>query len=332
MLIGLGAGVGFVAAGELARKLVGDEDASNGKPKQEPKESRGIIYEPVERNEYFDDNHDFLATITHSRGEYSPKQRKQRRKVLKNGEHIFQDVGLKFYLVQPGDTVSEIRERLMKYDEFSYLRVQDTKLSSFNIPAKKLRAGMWIPIPVEAKDRQLSEAQFVSYAHDGIEQMLKHPAYSKEMKRILDRVSKRELVATMIAVAKQEGGGKPLGQFELHRWEAHQLSFSFSYFHVLMKGPGLHARQNLNLTEGQLYHPLNAVKLFLAFMIEKSGDTNHADRLFPIFEHQEAFARFYNGKQWKRTNPNYLVNVRVYYDEAMNHLDKEGKRWKKDAK
>jgi hypothetical protein len=333
VLIGLGAGL--LAAGGASR-LMGSKDRGDDKPETpEPKSEKleppkDTEYVPVERNEYFDGNPEFLATITAQRGEYTRAQRKERRRVLANGERIFQDVGLMFYFVREGDTISEIRERLLKYDEFSYLREQNTELTSFNIPAEKLRARMWLPIPVEAKDRHLSEAQFISYAHVGIDQMLEHPEYGAEVKRILDRVPRRELIATMIAVAKQEGGGKPLGQFELHRWEARYQSFSFSYFHVLMTGAGLVARRKLNLTEGQLYHPQNGVKLFLAFMVEKSRPRKHADRLFPVLENQEEFAVFYNGTSWRSINANYLVHFKKYYKEASEHLDESGTKWKKD--
>ena len=136
-----------------------------------------------------------------------------------------------------------------------------------------------------------------------------------------------------IAVAKQEGGGRPLGQFTLHRWEHHKKAFSFSYFHVLMKGPGLTARRKLNLTEGQLLHPENAVMLFLAFLIEKTKErAKHADRYFPIWEHDEDFAKFYNGGKWKEKNPDYLVNLERYYQEADAHLDEDGVNWFVKAK
>lgn len=332
-LIGLGAGL--LAAGGWVR--MSDKDKPESRPKKEepiteaPEPSKKPEYVEVERNEYFDGNAEFLAAVTAQRGEYTKAQRKKRRRVLKNGEEVFKDVGLTFYLVKQGDTISEIKESLSKYDEFFYLREQGDKLSSFNIPAKKLRAQMWIPIPMESKDRHLTEAQFISYANAGIDEMLVRPEYGREVERILARVSRRELVATMIAIAKQEGGGKPLGQFELHRWEAGHLAFSFSYFHIVMKGPGLKARRTLNLTEGQLYHPKNAVKVFLAFLIEKNAEVRkHADRFFPLMENLEAFARFYNGSAYKKKNPDYVGNVRSYHQDATEHLDEEGKRWKKD--
>lgn len=302
--------------------------------KEQKKEEQTVdgesMYEPVTRNEYFDGKPEFLQTLTQKDGEWSKEQRKKRKVRLKNGEQILHDVGLSFYLVQKNDSISEIRQKLSKYDEFKHLDDQTGKLESFNIPAKKLRQNLWIPIPIENKDRELSEAQFVAYTCRAIEEMIKHPIYGHAVQAILETITLKEFVASIVAVAKQEGGGKPLGQFELHRWEHRYQAFSFSYFHILMSGPGLKARKKLNLTEGQLYHPINAVKLFVAFMIEKSG-LKPVDRLFPIPKHKDAFAKFYNGKSWKKINPHYLTNWEKYYTHAMDHLNDKGDRWFKNS-
>jgi hypothetical protein len=250
---------------------------------------------------------------------------------MPNTEELFDDVGLTFYRVRKGDTISQIRERLGAYSNYTYLKEQTAKLDSFNIPARKLRADMWIPIPMEDQDRELSDAKFVAYARTAIDEMQQETTYQKGVAQILQKITVRELVVTMLAIAKQEGGGKPLGQFELHRWEPHQEAFSFSYFHVLMKGPGLVARRNLNLTEGQLYHPKNAVKLFLAFLVEKNKEVlKQADRLFPIWDHSQEFASFYNGGSWKKINPHYLEQVRSYYDEANTYVSPGGTFWRKE--
>lgn len=326
-LVKLAAGAGATAAGlgiahEAMRRR---ENGSSEIPSPEAE----VEYVPLARNEFFDGNGEYLQTLTPKNGEWTKEQRAQRRRSLPGGEEIFDDVGLSFYLVRKGDTISAIRERLSRYPEFAYLASQQGKLDSFNIPAKKLRADMWLPVPVEAKDRQLSEAQFVHYSATAIQEMCENDVYGSEVHRILEKVDQRTLVATMIAIAKQEAGGEPLGRFELHRWEDHHKAFSFSYFHVLMRGPGLDARRKLNLTEGQLYHPYNAVRLFLAFMVEKSRETRkHADRLFPISENEEAFARFYNGKRWKKMNPDYIKNLRSFFSEADLHLSEDGRRWK----
>ncbi len=89
-----------------------------------------------------------------------------------------------------------------------------------------------------------------------------------------------------------------------------------------MMGPGLEGRQNLNLTEGQLYHPKNACKLFLAFMIEKSkGREKEASDFFPLQEHAPDVAAFYNGKRWKKRNPDYVRNILRYYAGATDLLN-----------
>ena len=161
--------------------------------------------------------------------------------------------------------------------------------------------------------------------------MRSNELYGPEIERVLQKINLRELVATMVAIAKQEGGGLPLGQFSLHRYESHKRTFSYSYFHVLMRGPGEEARQTLNLTKGQTCHPINAVKLFLAFMIEKTGERRrYVDRYFPISEHENEFAEFYNGRRWKKTNPDYLNNFWTYHREADAQLSEDGLRWKKE--
>mgnify|MGYP001612602878 FL=1 len=220
-LKGIGAGMIGIGALEVARRGLSDE--SMEQRKEEKKDES--LYVPVERNDFFDDNSEYLQTVTQKNGEWSREQRARRRRKLTNGEELFDDVGLTFYLVRKGDTISEIRERLGSHPEFHYLKTQTAKLDSFNIPAKKLRANLWIPIPTESKDRELSEAQFVAYAQTAIKEMWQDEAYKKELDRILQKVSVRELVMTMLSIAKQEGGGKKLGQFELQRWESHQGAF-----------------------------------------------------------------------------------------------------------
>lgn len=266
-------------------------------------------------NPIFDNKPEFF--VRHERGSFSRKERKERTEILANGEKIFHDIGLDFYYVKRGDTISGIRQKLGRYPKYAFLADQTKKLESFNIPANKLRSGMLIPIPMENEDRHLTDEQFVSYTQKAIEEMETDEVYGKVVGKILKKVSVRELQLAMIATAKQESGGLPLGRFELHRWEAHQQAFSFSLFHVLMKGPGIKARRNLDLTEGQLYHPQNAVKLFLAFIIEKCKETGRDPAsLFPIVDNLDTFTPFYNGSNWRNTNPNYKTNITKFYKEA----------------
>ena len=76
----------------------------------------------------------FLTTIpsisrrSHKKREWSREQRARRRRKLTNGEELFDDVGLTFYLVRKGDTISEIRERLGSHPEFHYLKTSNRKV------------------------------------------------------------------------------------------------------------------------------------------------------------------------------------------------------------
>lgn len=279
----------------------------------------------IEFNPFFESNPDYLRAV--EGGEFSASERRERMETLPGGEQIFHDIGLDFYQVKKGDTISEIRQRLVKYPKYAHLESQTNKLHSFNIPAKKLQVGMWLPIPLENADRQLTDEQFAHYAQLGIGDVKKHKEYGPYIQEILKEVSEDDLVATMVAVAKQESGGLPLGQFESHRWEQRYKAFSFSMLHVLMErgGPGIAARRDLDMTEGQTYHPRNAVKLFLGFLVEKAvHDLHERPRdYFPVDKHGEKFARFYNGRAWKSINPHYVTNLTRYYREAQALL-KEG--------
>jgi hypothetical protein len=271
----------------------------------------------IERNAYFDGHPEYLVPV--EGGEFSASERKERLEVLKGGEQIFHDIGLDFYKVRAGDNPTSIRKKLAKYPEYAHLAQQTNKLHSFNIPSRSLQVDMWLPIPLENEDRQLTDEQFAGYAKEGIDDLKGHTEYGPIVRSIIEEVGESDLVATMIAVAKQESGGLPLGQFELHRWEKKYRAFSFSMFHVLMEknGPGLTARRELDLTEGQTYHPRNAVKLFIGFMAEKAGDPT---KYFPVDQNISSFASFYNGTAWRRTNPGYDQHVISYYRAAQKLL------------
>ena len=195
---GFAAGFGVAAAGVGAAELFRDK---GGEDKDSKDSERTQEYAPIERNEFFDGNEAYLQTLTSENGEWTKLQRKERRRTLRGGEEIFDDVGLSFYLIRKGDTISEIRQKLGRYPEFSYLSKQTGKLDSFNIPARKLRADMWLPIPIENKDRHLTEAQFVNYAAKAIDEIVKEERYGEEVQRILAKVDQRTLVATMLAIA-----------------------------------------------------------------------------------------------------------------------------------
>ncbi len=284
----------------------------------------------------WDKNLDFFKNTEFLHGELNNQQRKNRTKEYwVNGKTVLllHDVGVTFYLVQKGDTIDGIKAKLSHIKDFGYIsHLPSEKIVSFNIPQKKLNAGIWIPIPLEAEDRILSDEQFANYAQKALWDMKSNTIYGASVEQLI-QVSggEKNLVALMIAVAKQESGGKPLGQFEFHRWENYHHCFSYSIYHILMKQAGDVARRNLNMTKGQTYHPYNASKLFLAFLIEKQkgmGKIKSSSEYLPIAginskqrKRSEIFAIFYNGSTWKTTNPNYVSDIEKYYQDAQNLLN-----------
>lgn len=313
----------FVAIG-VALSLSADSPAeARVQPRPRASANESIKLPRELPHTYFDENPDYFKTFTKN-GEFSELERQKRTNRLKNGAVIFKDVGLSFYQVQKGDNISEIRRNLLELPQYAYIKDQKVKLESFNIPAKELRLGMWLPIPLENEDRHVTDEQFARYATLAVREMRKNPDYGEYLNKILQEITERELIATMVAVAKQESGGKPIGQFELHRWERAYRAFSFSIFHILMEkyrgveGPGLEARKKLNLTEGQVYHPQNAVKLFIGYLKEKGAKP---EQYFPVVKHAASFASMYNGRGWRKKNPRYVKNVTSYYQKALGMLD-----------
>lgn len=282
------------------------------------KDKPGITLPKREKNEMWDDDKEYFRKVKN--GQFSKEEYQKRLKKLPNGETIFEDIGaLTFYRVEKGDGIANIREKLSKYKQFAHLKtLSKAKIKSFNVPQGSLTPGMLIPIPLDEEDRSMTDAQFAHYCNDAIDEMAKDSRYGDMIKKIIKKTSKKEILRVMLAIAKQESGGKPIGQFELHRWEPHQSAFSFSLFHVLMRGAGMKARQNLDMTEGQLYHPKNAAKLFLAFLCEKTrrGKSCNPERFFPLMKNLNSFARFYNGAAWRRINPHYTRHLRKYYSQA----------------
>lgn len=218
------------------------------------------------------------------------KKAKSQREKLPGGGEILQDGPMYFYKVQEGETLSEIRKKLMKDSRFSYLSDTDYELSdssrniqSFNIKSKDLKAGLYIPIPVKKEEREFSKEDFYAQSKLAIQEIKENAHYGEEIKSLLKYISEDRLAKIMTAFARSESTqsltnpNAPLGEVELQRWEAHLRAFSFSHYHILMektadrksKGPGLAARIKLWLSEGETYHPKNWWKLFLAYWIEK---------------------------------------------------------------
>jgi len=267
--------------------------------------------------------------VFHENGE-NPDQFFEEDEVIVKGKpkkvFLKRDGEVTFYRVEDKDTISDIRDKLVRIPGFGYLKDKEyLGKMAFNIPPGKVPINTFIPIPLEAKDRILSDRQFVNYCHTAIWEMKgeKHP-YSADINRMLQTVREEDLLIAMLTIAKQESGGKPLGQFQFHRWEPGPKVFSYSIFHVLMDDLGERTRKNLGMTEGQLYHPKNAAKLFLAFLIEKAKETPRQpgqprpkpEDFLPIHEHIKEFAAFYNGTEWKRINPDYDLHLAIYCQEA----------------
>lgn len=258
------------------------------------------------------------------RGEFSPEERLKRTQKLPNGVTVFRDMGvLTFYMVEEGDNFERIKSKLSANPEFAYVRdLPPSKLKSFNIPLKELKKGMWIPIPLPEVKRQLTPQQLLSYSNQAIDEMLADPTYSEGMKKMLAKIGRKEVLAEMYAIGKHEAGGVRIGENEYHRWEGSgsHHEFSFSLWHVLMTGPGLRARRNLNLTEGQTYHPKLGAKAHLAYLLEKLGEENKgADAILPISEKLVKLAVFYNGSNYRKE---WVQNVPKYYREALGLLNK----------
>ncbi len=232
----------------------------------------------------------------------------------------------------------KIRHKLSRIPEFSYLTDNEydrskpgTKTKSFNIPRESVKAGMYIPIPLNHTVRELSPQDFANYCHEAITEM-KTPEspYSHDINQLLANVSEKDIIIAMLSFARSETAEEytnfvqPFGDVELHRREPAFKAFSFTYFHILMEKnadrktpwPGLEARLKLWLTEGQCYHPKNAAKLFLAYRIEKTN--GKLDKVFPLtHDNIKEIGTRYN---WSST---YAVKLRPNFDYITKLMNKE---------
>jgi len=236
----------------------------------------------------------------------------------------------------------KIRNKLSTIPEFAYLKDNEydrsqsgNKTKSFNIPKENVTSGMYIPIPLDHKVREISPQDFANYCHDALKEMKgDSSAYSEDIKKLLTRTSEKEIIIAMLAFARSETASEytnfvqPLGDVELHRREPAYKSFSFTYFHILMEknsdgktaGPWLEARIKLWLTEWQCYHPKNAAKLFLAYWIEKSN--GHLDNIFPLTKKNIAqVGTKYNGSSTyvDKLQPNFDYATKLMNWEIVNY-------------
>jgi len=264
-------------------------------------------------------NDDPARKVEH--GEFSKEEQRLRTQVLENGEVIFHDIGLDFYQVEPGDTVASIKDKLTKYPQYSYLTKQNRRLVSFNIDDKDLQDAGEIPIPQKNAERIISDEDFSKYVRQAIHEMKQNPEYQDGVNHILKIISEKDLIVLLTAIAKQESGKEHIGDFEQHLYQPAHHAFSYSYFHILDEGKGLEARRKLQLTKGQTYNPVNGAKLCLAFILEKSGNSDAKLRsILPLEKHADEFADFYNGRDWKTFNPLYASNIVDYQADIREKL------------
>lgn len=264
------------------------------------------------------------------------------REELAPGVKVIRDIGMTFYIVEKGDNLYSIRRKLSKIPEFSYLSDQSyiptdhsRNIKSFNIPAQNLVPGLFIPIPLSKEQREVSDEAFYHMSLQAVEELSEHKLYGEDIKELINAVGKEAIARTMCAYARAETAqdwkhfSDQIGAVTLHRWEPHMQAFSFSHYHILMEKnadrkspwPGLKARKNLGLSEGQTYHPVNGGKLFLAYWIEKNKTLNKDNKLnlaniFRIKNLKEAqkYGKIYNGDA---SYGNKLWEITKYYQHKL---------------
>lgn len=303
------------AAGTIA--LAGCDAPEKTPPQEMPTAQLDSTPESVE--EYMPSYFKF-----HPNGEMTPEEIRGKTIHLADDVSIIDDTGIYFYVVTKSDkTIEEIKDKLLRYPEFAYLKDQHG-LKSFNIRSRHLKPGMKIPIPQMNRERVVTDDQFRINVRTALKQILKNGDYGPTIKHILEKpgMTEDKLINSLLAIAKQESGGEQIGQFEFHRYEGDNGhdEMSVGFGHVLMQGYGLKARKNLGMTEGQTFNITNAAKLIFAFLVEKSNrETKDLQDFFPFTEKNlESFATFYNGGGWRTTNPNYAKNIWNYYKSVQD--------------
>jgi len=205
------------------------------------------------------------------------------------------DAWLTFYLMLPEDiknnrveTINHIRNKLWNIPEFEYLKddqytpTQNEVTNTFNIRPdyKELaensslkKTPYWIPIPLKEEIRKIDNETFIGSAKIAIDLIWDYDqSYAEIWDKVLQEYTKDDIanLLTMIAMIETWQTVSIIWTDTYHRWELwkHQC-FSFWPHHVLMKDWWLKARFNLDLTEWQIYHPVNSNMLVMWFMIEK---------------------------------------------------------------
>lgn len=274
-------------------------------------------------NEYYDSQEGMFDR--YKNGDITKVKKKE---TLSNGEVVLRDHMLTFYYPVRGDNVSTIRQKLIKYPEFAYLKKCSLdKLKCFN--SNKIYAGQPFPLPVDIEKRVLSDEEFFKYAKLGIDEMLQDEHYGESVELIIDSIGgEGHLLNVLYALARHESGGEEaIGTYALHRYEPGPRAYSYSMYHVLggkgrngAKQPGQKAREKLEITEGQSYHPVNATKMVLGYLVEKFIERRKLSErgiqsVIPTGSITESeisrFCKFYNGvdnnEVWKTRVKKYML-------------------------
>lgn len=262
---------------------------------------------------------------------------------------FIKDAWITFYVVKTTDSDKKsILKRLSKNTQFAYLKDKwySNQIKGINIDTKifqkmKKENNFYIPIPLDTKDREIDIQTFASCAKEAIEDLAwdNHSEYGKIIHKLITKEEwwscpKDKLIALMVAFALSESAGsytdpkRMVWECEYHRRESGELygkygCFSFTPYHILMaktvkqniESPWLKARKKLKMTEWQTYHPKNAAKLFLWYMIEKCKENKqelHA--YFPLKRNNIAdIVSLYNGSKWEAYNPDYAHKLEKNY-------------------
>lgn len=260
--------------------------------------------------------------------------------------NIIKDCDLYLYIPNDKDFdawTKQLRSKIASYPQFDYLNDQsyDNKIRSFNITNEQLKQlkhskNAVIPIPLPHEMRKIPRPQYIEYGTQAIEHLRNNKIYQQDLTTILETISEAELIEFFTAIAKKEStwpNHSDIGYYEYFRFENGNMLSVWSW-HVLLKWPGKKAKQQLGLTIGQLYHPVNSIQHMIAFMIEKVNEQS-LDKEWNIVAHvkkrkltnismfiknkrYDKFAKFYNGKDYAKNN--YNKDIKNTFLEIHNQL------------
>jgi len=222
-----------------------------------------------------------------------------------------------------------IRFKVAECDQFSYLNDNNIYSKStkwVNTPSRFIKAGFFIPIPMEKEKRIINQEQFKKDCNEALTKILTNEKYWPMMQEYAtNRENFEKIVNSMMVYARCESAGNDpqcdVWEYVLHRREKIYHCYSFSYYHILMIDWGLDARNWLWLTEWQCYDPVNAWMLFLAFVCEKFGHKpNQMKEILLLNEYTNwsFVAKYYNGTKkidWEDVpREEYINALKINYN------------------